>query len=88
MTRNNRPNWFAASWLGQFMASPMGRWTRFLAGAAMIVAGLGPIGGTLGIVLAVIGLVPLLAGALDVCVFSALFGGPFAGASIRTIRNH
>jgi hypothetical protein len=30
--------------------------------------------------------VPLLAGALDVCLFSALFGGPFSGAAIRAIR--
>ena len=85
MTSRQQPNWFAASWFGQFMASPAGRWVRVIAGIALIAGGLGPIGGTLGIALAVIGLVPLLAGAFDVCVFSALFGGPFVGAAIRAI---
>jgi len=33
--------------------------------------------------LAAIGLVPLLAGTFDVCVFSRLFGGPFSGSAIR-----
>lgn len=85
MSVNRRPNWFAAGFPGQFLASPAGRWIRFIAGVALVAVGLGPIGGTVGIVVAVIGLVPLLAGALDVCVFSALFGGPFAGAAIRAL---
>lgn len=78
-------HWFASSWFGQFMASAAGRWVRVIAGIALVAGGLGPIGGTTGIVVAVIGLVPLLAGAFDVCVFSALFGGPFVGRAIRAI---
>jgi hypothetical protein len=88
MQANHRPNWFAAGWPGQFLASPGGRWTRFLAGIVLIAVGFGSIGGTLGLVVAAVGLVPFLAGAFDVCVFSALFGGPFRGAAIRSLARH
>ena len=79
----DQPNWFAASRLGQFMASGLGRVARIAGGVALITAGLLAIGGVAGAVVAAIGLVPLLAGAFDVCVFSALFGGPFSGSAIR-----
>ena len=46
------------------------------------------VGGTTGSILAVIGLVPLLAGTFDVCVFSRLFGGPFSGTAIRACASH
>ena len=39
-----------------------------------------------GYVVAAIGLVPLLAGTFDKCVFSRLFGGPFSGQEIRALR--
>ena len=78
-----KPNWFAASWFGQFMASRIGRVTRIVGGILLIGGGLLVVGGIPGVVLAAIGLVPLLAGAFDVCVFSALFRGPFAGSDIR-----
>ena len=81
-----KPNWFAASWFGQFMASGLGRAVRIVAGIALIVGGLQAIGGTTGYVVAAIGLVPLLAGTFDRCVFSKLFGGPFAGPAIRALR--
>lgn len=67
-----------------FMASMPGRITRIVAGIALILLGLLVIEGTVGIILAIIGLVPLLAGAFDVCVFSKLFGGPFKGSEIRS----
>jgi hypothetical protein len=80
-----KPNWFAASWLGQFLATAAGRLIRIVAGVALIAVGLLAVGSTAGVVIAVIGLVPLAAGALDVCLFSRLFGGPFAGAAIRAL---
>jgi len=82
----NKPNWFAAGGLGQFMASTAGRLTRVGAGVVLVAGGVLAIGGTAGIIIAAIGLVPLLAGAFDVCVFSALFGGPFSGSAIRALR--
>jgi hypothetical protein len=80
-----KPNWFAASRLGQFMASGVGRIARVVGGTALIAGGLLAIGGPAGIIMTAIGLVPLLAGTFDVCVFSALLGGPFSGAAIRAI---
>ena len=83
MQHNGRPNWFAASWFAQFMTSGLGRRVRIVAGFALVAVGLVVVGGTTGVVVAAIGLVPLLAGTFDVCVFSRLFGGPFGGAEIR-----
>ncbi|UCD41737.1 MAG: DUF2892 domain-containing protein [Chloroflexota bacterium] len=67
----------------KFMASKTGRITRIVAGAALIAWGLLGLTGTIGIVVAVIGLVPLLAGIFDVCVFAPLFRNPFKGSEIR-----
>jgi hypothetical protein len=78
-----KPNWFAASWFGQFMASRIGRVTRIVGGILLIAGGLFLVGGIPGMVVAAVGVVPLLAGTLDLCVFSALFRGPFAGSDIR-----
>jgi hypothetical protein len=67
----------------KFMASKTDRITRIVAGAALIVWGLVGLTGTTGIIVAVIGLVPLLAGLIDVCVFAPLFKNPFKGSEIR-----
>ncbi len=67
----------------RFMASPAGRITRFVAGAALIAWGLLGLGGTVGIVVAVIGAVPFLAGVFDFCVLAPLFGNPLQGRKIR-----
>ena len=65
-----------------FMASRTGRWTRMLAGAGMVVGGLAS-GSLKGKGMAMVGLVPLLAGAFDVCLFGPLFGLPVQGEAIR-----
>jgi len=83
-TTTMKPNWFAASWFGQCMSSTRGRIARIAGGLALIGVGLLVLGGLPGIVLAAIGLVPLLAGSLDVCIFSALFGGPLRGSGARS----
>jgi hypothetical protein len=88
MQTNERPNWFAASWFAQFMTTGLGRRVRIVAGFALIALGVAVIGGGMGIAVAAIGLVPLLAGTFDVCVFSALFGGPLAGSEIRACARH
>lgn len=67
----------------KFMTSPTGRIVRVLAGLALIVWGLLGLGGITGIVLAVIGAVPFLAGLFDFCVFAPLFGYPLSGQQIR-----
>ena len=67
----------------KFMASGAGRGLRIVAGLVLIVLGLFSVGGTGGIILAVIGAVPLVAGVADVCLFAPLFGGPLKGAEAR-----
>jgi hypothetical protein len=67
----------------KFMASPAGRIIRIVAGIALILVGLLVVTGTWGYVLAVVGLVPLVAGIADFCVFAPLFGGPFQGREAR-----
>ncbi len=67
----------------KFMASPAGRITRIVAGIILVVLGLFVIHGTGGIIVAVVGLVPLVAGLFDFCVFAPLFGAPLSGPKIR-----
>jgi hypothetical protein len=67
----------------KFMASPAGRITRVVAGIVLVVLGLMVIHGVGGYILAVVGLVPLLAGLFDFCVFAPLFGAPMSGPKIR-----
>lgn len=71
----------------KFMASGAGRGIRIVAGLALIVVGVylavAQANIALGVPLAVVGLVPLAAGAADVCVFAPLFGGPFSGLKAR-----
>lgn len=69
-----------------FLASTPGRITRIVAGLALIAIGLLAMGGSGGIVVAVIGAVPLVAGVFDFCVFAPLFGAPLSGQKIREAR--
>jgi hypothetical protein len=70
----------------KFMASPAGRITRIVAGIVLIALGLLVIHNVAGIILAVIGLVPLVAGLFDFCVFAPLFGAPMSGPKIRSSK--
>lgn len=69
-----------------FMASTAGRITRVVAGVVLVALGLLVLKGTVGIVVAVVGLVPLAAGLFDFCVFAPLFGCPMSGPKIRAGR--
>ena len=66
-----------------FMASTAGRVLRIVAGLALIAWGLAGLGGTVGVIVALVGALPLLAGLFDFCVFAPLFGCPFNGTKIR-----
>jgi hypothetical protein len=67
----------------KFMASGTGRIVRVVAGLALILWGILGLGGTTGIIVAVVGAVPFLAGVFDFCVFAPLFGNPLSGKKIR-----
>jgi hypothetical protein len=71
-----------------FMASPAGRIIRFLAGAILILVGLRFVGGAGGAILAIIGLVPLVAGTFDLCLLAPLFKLPISGRRIRAETSH
>ncbi len=65
-----------------WIASRTGRWTRMLAGASLVVGGIARRSSS-GRVLALLGLLPLVEGAFDVCVLGPLFGLPIQGEAIR-----
>jgi len=66
-----------------FMASGFGRGLRIVAGVVLLAVGLRVVGGTEGAIIAIVALVPLLAGIFDVCVFAPLFRAPFKGSAVR-----
>jgi hypothetical protein len=68
----------------KFMSSGLGRGLRIVAGLALIVVGALFANGALGIILIVVGIIPLVAGLLDMCFIGALFlGTPLKGDDVR-----
>jgi hypothetical protein len=61
------------------MAGTTGRLVRIIAGIVLILVGLLVVGDTAGIIIAVIGVLPILAGVLNVCLIAPLIGAPFSG---------
>jgi hypothetical protein len=69
--------------LFRFLAGSAGRAVRIVAGLILIAVGIWAVQGIGGWILVIVGLVPLLAGAFDRCVFAPLFGLPFVGPQLR-----
>jgi hypothetical protein len=67
----------------KFMASAAGRILRIVAGIALMLIGVFVLNNVAGYILAAVGLVPLVAGVFDFCIFAPLFGAPFNGQAIR-----
>jgi hypothetical protein len=67
----------------RFMSSTVGRAIRIIAGIILIILGLAVVHGAGGVIIAIVGLVPLVAGVLNFCVFAPLFGGPFRGKDVK-----
>jgi hypothetical protein len=68
----------------KFMSSGLGRGIRIVAGLILISLGLFFASGTLGLILMLVGAVPLIAGLLDMCFIGALFlRTPLRGAEVR-----
>jgi len=70
-----------------FMASSTGRVVRVLAGIALVVWGWFGLGGAIGTIIVVVGLLPLVAGWFDFCIFAPLFGAPLSGPKIRAAKS-
>ena len=64
-----------------FMSSPAGRALRVVLGAVMIYLGLSVVQGVGGTVLAVAGILPIVAGVMNLCIVAPLLGLPFRAAS-------
>jgi hypothetical protein len=73
---------FGRSGIARFINSPAGRIARLGAGIGLIAWGYTQRGSGMGIVLMIVGLVPLVAGAFNLCLISALLGGPIRGAEV------
>lgn len=63
----------------KFMATWFGRGIRILAGLVLIAIGLFAVGDTAGLVLALVGVLPVLAGVFNVCLIAPIIGAPFSG---------
>ena len=66
-----------------FLASSTGRIVRVVAGLILVAWSWFVLDGTTGVIMALIGLVPVFAGIFDFCVFAPLFGAPLSGPKIR-----
>ena len=77
---------FNRSSFARFLNSPGGRLFRILAGVGFL--GLGVVGLAGGHLIGALslawGVLPLSAGALDICYISAALGGPLSGKQIRS----
>ncbi|CAN5916374.1 hypothetical protein BH11GEM2_BH11GEM2_19920 [soil metagenome] len=67
----------------RFMASTTGRAVRIVAGVALIAWGWSHHESMTGIIVMVVGLVPLLAGVFNVCLIAPVIGAPFSGKQVR-----
>ncbi|MFA5550727.1 MAG: YgaP-like transmembrane domain [Trueperaceae bacterium] len=67
-----------------FLSSTTGRWARVLVGALLVV--IGAVAGGWATLLAVVGAVFVLVGALDVCLLAPLFGKPLSGKAFRAAQ--
>jgi hypothetical protein len=73
---------FGRSGFAKFVNTPAGRLLRVVVGIVLIALGYTSRGSAGGIILIVIGLAPLTAGTFNLCLISALLGGPIRGSQV------
>ena len=64
-----------------FMSTPLGRGLRVVFGGILIYVGLNVIQGTAGTVVALLGIVPIATGLLNICLLGPLLGAPMRGGA-------
>jgi len=74
---------FNRSGVSRFINSPAGRVFRLVAGTGFLVVGYLFRDYPLGVISMVYSVLPVSAGAFDICFISAVLGGPWSGAKIR-----
>lgn len=77
---------FNKSGFSRILNTPAGRTIRVAAGIGFLVAGLIKLKKTGGVVSVLWSLLPLSAGALDLCYISGVLGGPLSGKKIREMQ--
>ena len=75
---------FGRSSFARFINSASGRVVRIVAGVGLIVWGYSQLSSAMGVVLIVVGCVPLAAGVFNLCLISALLGGPISGKQLSS----
>ncbi len=65
-----------------FMAGPIGRMARIVLGVVLVLLGLFAMSGAAGWIVALIGVVAVLAGALNFCLIGPLIKAPFSGKDL------
>ena len=65
----------------EFMATPLGRGLRVVFGGLLIYVGLNVVHGVAGTVVALLGIVPIATGLLNLCILAPLLGAPLRGSS-------
>ena len=80
----NRHESFNQSGFSKFLNSQAGRIFRLVVGVGFLVVGFVYRTHALGVISMVWGVLPLTAGAFDICYVSAVLGGPLSGAKIRS----
>jgi hypothetical protein len=78
---------FNRSGFSRFINSAAGRVFRLVAGMGFFVVGYLFRDHPLGVISMVYSILPLSAGAFDICFISAVLGGPLSGAKIRAKYN-
>jgi len=78
---------FNRSGFSRFINSPAGRGFRLVAGMGFLVVGYLFRDHPLGVISMAYSVLPLSAGAFDICFVSALLGGPLSGAKIREAQH-
>jgi Inner membrane protein YgaP-like, transmembrane domain len=79
----SRAEAFNHSGFSQFINSTAGRVFRLVAGIGFLVVGYLFRYHPLGVISMIYSIIPLSAGAFDMCFISAVLGGPLSGAKIR-----
>ncbi len=69
-----------------FLAGPIGRWGRIVLGAVLVTVGV-LTGGVVGVVVALVGLVPVGLGMSNRCLISRVIGAPWKGQDALDIVN-
>ena len=80
----SRHDAFNRSGFSRFINSRAGRIFRLVAGAGFLVVGYLNRDHALGVLSMAWSILPLSAGALDMCFISAVLGGPLSGRTIRS----